>query len=69
MIEPLSPTGTLKSMRYAFAYGADAVYMGAAALQPASAQQRIQSDRKPGCGDRRRAGRRSCQPEISATAC
>ncbi|GAB1261415.1 prephenate-dependent tRNA uridine(34) hydroxylase TrhP [Aurantivibrio plasticivorans] len=28
MIELLSPAGTLKSMRYAFAYGADAVYVG-----------------------------------------
>ena len=26
--ELLSPAGTLKSMRYAFAYGADAVYAG-----------------------------------------
>lgn len=29
-IELLSPAGSLKSMRYAFAYGADAVYAGAA---------------------------------------
>lgn len=28
MIELLSPAGTLKNMRYAFAYGADAVYAG-----------------------------------------
>jgi len=28
MTELLSPAGTLKSMRYAFAYGADAVYAG-----------------------------------------
>ncbi|MBN8431265.1 tRNA 5-hydroxyuridine modification protein YegQ [Microbulbifer salipaludis] len=28
MVELLSPAGTLKSMRYAFAYGADAVYVG-----------------------------------------
>ncbi|GMG86367.1 tRNA 5-hydroxyuridine modification protein YegQ [Biformimicrobium ophioploci] len=28
MTELLSPAGTLKSMRYAFAYGADAVYVG-----------------------------------------
>ena len=27
-IELLSPAGTLKNMRYAFAYGADAVYAG-----------------------------------------
>ncbi len=26
--ELLSPAGTLKNMRYAFAYGADAVYAG-----------------------------------------
>jgi putative protease len=26
--ELLSPAGTLKAMRYAFAYGADAVYIG-----------------------------------------
>ncbi len=41
--ELLSPAGTLKNMRYAFAYGADAVYAGQprvcrpAALQPARA--------------------------------
>jgi len=27
-VELLSPAGTLKNMRYAFAYGADAVYAG-----------------------------------------
>ena len=27
-VELLAPAGTLKSMRYAFAYGADAVYAG-----------------------------------------
>lgn len=34
--ELLSPAGTLKNMRYAFAYGADAVY-APAALLPARA--------------------------------
>ena len=28
MTELLSPAGTLKNMRYAYAYGADAVYAG-----------------------------------------
>ncbi len=36
--ELLSPAGTLKNMRYAFAYGADAVYAGPATLQLARAQ-------------------------------
>ena len=27
-VELLSPAGTLKNLRYAFAYGADAVYAG-----------------------------------------
>ena len=32
--ELLSPAGTLKSMRYAFAYGADAVYAGQPRSRP-----------------------------------
>ena len=35
--ELLAPAGTLKNMRYAFAYGADAVYAGAV-----TAEQRLQ---------------------------
>ncbi len=33
--ELLSPAGSLKNMRYAFAYGADAVYALPTSLQPA----------------------------------
>ena len=40
--ELLSPAGTLQNMRYAFAYGADAVYAGQPRYFATRAQQRIQ---------------------------
>ena len=37
--ELLAPAGSLKAMRHAFAYGADAVYAGLPKYSPARAQQ------------------------------